>query len=223
MELGTLIKEIVILRGNNEDAGHLAFATIYAGRNISRLHVDGDVLNSVVIATATDFYRFVKTIKMITTGGNFSGTVESLHINKIMIGYDYQGKRIPEPDNTDYTGSHLFDKAMIKALISIKEINVTGEINDATIRSYYGKITNIFVEDGIIDSTLIASRSIKYIMLGYLDGSRKHGLINEDAGISNVNFSAKTLGRLYYSGSLDDAFEAKLEEIRSIFVYDEIQ
>jgi cyclophilin family peptidyl-prolyl cis-trans isomerase len=216
-----VIKEIVILRGNNEDAGHLAFATIYAGRNISRLHVDGDVLNSVVIATATDFYRFVKTIKTISTGGNFSGTVVSLHINKIMIGYDYQGKRIPEPDNTDYTGSHLFDNAVIQALISIKEINVTGEIKNATIQSYGGKITNIFAEDGIFNSQLTAN-SIKYIMLGYLDGSRKHPLVNEDAGISNVTLVTGTLGRLYYTGSLDDTFKAELEDIRHIFVYDEI-
>jgi len=216
-----VIKEIVILRGNNEDAGHLAFATIYAGRNISRLHVDGDVLNSVSIETATDFKRFT-TIKTISTGGNFSGTVVSLHINKIMIGYDYQGQRIPEPDNGDYTGSHLFDNAVIQALyFSIKEINVTGEIKNATIQSYGGKITKIFAEDGIFNSQLTAN-SIKYIMLGYLDGSRKHPLVNEDAGISNVTLVTGTLGRLYYTGSLDEIFEAKLEETRHIFVYDEI-
>ena len=79
-------------------------------------------------------------------------------------------------------------------------MSATGRIEGASILSRVGSITNVFVEDGIEDSTISAAvGTITRIMVGY-EGGHRNRMMNSSADISGT-IVARRVGRIYYTGA----------------------
>ena len=145
------------------------------------------------IATSTSIAR--ATINCISSGGSLGANISSVYVNKVHAGVDQSDRRLPETD--DFTGADV--TGSIGAILRLKEVSATGAIRNATLQSNFGHITNVFAEDGFIDSTAQAGKTVKRIMVGYMAGKRNH-IVNESADVSG-SVNARKLGRIYYTGS----------------------
>jgi cyclophilin family peptidyl-prolyl cis-trans isomerase len=174
---------------NNQNAGNIIESEFIAFKKISRIHADGEISGNTSIRTIAPFPS-PTTINRITSGGNNNATIRAFSVNRIHAGFNQLDKRIPD-SHADFTGT-------VNATSRIKEISATGAISNATLQTSISNITNIFAEDGFINSSASAN-SITRIMVGYRKGNRKF-IVNEQADASGT-INANKLGRIYSTGS----------------------
>ncbi len=179
-------------QGNGNIQGNSRF---YSSRGIRSMYLSGSFEKSAVISVPA------ATVSRVITGGNFSGTISTYRLGKLLVGYNQRGRRLTE--DAEFTGSNYTGD--ITATLSISYISVTGQMlgdnsGTSTINSSYGSIRSILIEDGAV-GYVSAGNAIGSIMIGTLGGNR-HRVINDNADVS-LNVSAKKLIRLYYTGTLD--------------------
>ncbi len=180
----------------NDTRGNIQFSTISAARRILRIHAD-NVLN------VSQFNTLIATRKAsinLVTAKQMSGTnVSSLNIREILIGVDKNAERLAEPEGGNFTGGDI-SGGSISSSFTLKKVSATGQIIGVGISS--GRhVTNVFAEDGLINSTVSAGINVSKIHIGYLDGNRKN-IVNENAdAIATIN--ARRLGRVFYTGTRD--------------------
>lgn len=195
---GGQIRTILIGRasGSTEEdgAGNITgSAQITAYRKMDKLHADGEIALGVSIRVTNYTGKLVQA----SCGGEMAGYLYAGKIGEVLAGFDEDGKKLVE--NGDFNGSDI--TGTISAFLGINKISTTGKFNNANITSSYSSITNIFAEDGFEETTVSAYKTVTRIMVGFLDGNRWK-IINENADVSG-SVTAKTLGRIYYTGTLE--------------------
>ena len=180
----------------NQNNGNVDGSTlISADANIDNIYIKGDFAKTCEIDANNN-------IKEIIIGGQCAGRIEVFRLKELLVGYDIKGKRLQESGDftgSDYTGDLL-------STLDIKEIKITGQMRDdntgeSNIVSTYGNIKNLYIEDNA-RGYVYAGKDITTIMVGLIDGKRKH-IANEDAEV-HLDVNARSLKRLYYTGTRDE-------------------
>jgi len=193
-ERGT-IREILIYGDSDEGRGTIESSYISC-HQIDRIVTDGAISSGTQIRA---YNSYSSKLESLCCGGDFDGTVFAMRVGDIRVGFDRDGNRKPESD--DYAGSDL--TGSVTGSRCLDTVSVTGKIDTANLSCSGGNIRNIFVEDGLLDSTVSAGRTIQRILVGYIGEKRKaEWLANPQADVSGT-ISARLLGRLYYTGTLD--------------------
>ncbi len=161
---------------------------------MGKLHADGDIASGVSVRVS----HYTGKLVQASCGGNMAGYLYGGKIGEVLAGFDTDGKKLAE--NGDFNGSDI--TGTISAFLGISKISSTGKIKNAILSSSYSSITNIFAEDGFEDATISAYKTITRIMVGFLDGNRWK-IVNENADVSG-SVTARTLGRIYYTGTLEE-------------------
>jgi len=170
--------------------GNITNCQISADKMIKKLYAEGQIDKDTLVSVGASFSSSIKTF---STGSNCAAVINASKIDKVLIGFDRDGKRKVENETftgADFTGS-------ITALLGLNTLSVTGSIQDATIQCSYGKITSILTEDGF-DAAVTTNKDVTRIMVGFINGQRNR-VANPDANVDG-SIIAKTLGRLYYTG-----------------------
>jgi cyclophilin family peptidyl-prolyl cis-trans isomerase len=194
--IGGKIGELLVLREEalpSENLGNIIDTQITAFLRIDRLHADGEISGTSTIGASSSFSS---TVKLLTCGGTLSGSLNSVRLDRILVGYDQFAKRLPEPQNGEFTGADF--TGSMNVTFRIKELNVTGMISGASVQVSSGNISEIFAEDGMENISFNSANLISRILVGYLNGKRGQ-IENEQADVSGT-INARRLGRLYYTG-----------------------
>jgi hypothetical protein len=176
--------------------------TVVQGLKIDFVYISGAIDKDSTISAPGYYSR----IPLLICGGDLAGGVNAARLGDVLIGYDRQRQRRPETEG-QYTGSNL--TGSITAVFSIDTVQVTGKIDAGKIIASYSGIKSIFVEDGLNNITISAPYSkIQRILTGYFDGDRRQ-IVNTAADVSGA-ISAKSLGRLYYTGASTATLPARI-------------
>ncbi|MBN2131964.1 MAG: hypothetical protein JW741_20855, partial [Sedimentisphaerales bacterium] len=184
--------------GPDSPRGNITGVGFSVYRRFDRLHADGNIDENTSL-----YFRntFAGKLNELSSAGHCAATLGAGRIMDIRVGYDRNATPLPESDS--FTGSDFSGSASV--IFLLKEINVTGAIRDASLATTYpgvGYIGNVYAQDGCLDSNLSAERTIRRIMIGYENGNRRQ-IMNLDADVSGT-IATRALGRLYYTGSIDD-------------------
>ena len=186
------VREVEVLDGS------LLGTTIDGTRYVGLVYASEQMDSSTRIGAASA----VGMVLDISAGGNCNASITSQIIFRVRAGYTRQGARRDEEQIDDFDGGDF--GGSVSSRYTVNEINATGRIVNASVSVSLGSISSVFAEDGLENTTLSAAFRVERIMVGYLNGNRA-AIVNEEADVSG-GVNASFLGRLYYTGQLDNDF-----------------
>jgi hypothetical protein len=176
------------------ESGNILSSRIAATRRVSRIHADGNITGTSIVASGSIRAR----IDSVTCGRDCTASLTAMRIKEILTGFDENKQKIPEVG--EFTGGNF--RGSVSVTVGLDLLSATGRIENAFIganRTFgYGSIKSIFAEDGFVNSSLSFLKKTTRIMVGYEDGKRNR-IVNTAADVSG-SISGPRLGRLYYTG-----------------------